>query len=94
MRRLFVQRFWRFVVLLVLTISFPGIAFILWDPDHLTWARNAYGMAQVGAWEGGRGVLAVLVHWFFELKGRSLVSTSMLCAWIVCVWWWVRNDAE
>ncbi len=92
MRRLFVQRFWRFLVLLVLTLSFPGIALILWNPDHLTWARNAYGMAQVGAWEGWRGFVATIVYWFFELKGRTLVSTAMLGAWIVGVWWWVRDD--
>lgn len=94
MRRLFVQRFWRFLALLAMTLAFPAAVLFLWEPEHLTWAHNAYGMAKVGAWDGGHGFVAMVAYWFFELKGRSLVSMAMLCAWIGCAWWWVRNDGN
>ena len=94
MRRLAIQRFWRFALLLTLTLVFPAFVKWLWNPEFLIWARNAHGMAEIGAWDGMRGVMATSVYWFFELKGRSLVTMTVLCAWIVCVWWCGEKDGH
>lgn len=58
----------------------------LWRPGHMVWARNAYGMADVGAWTGWEAVMATSAYWFFELKGRTVVTVLALAIWIGSAW--------
>ena len=58
----------------------------LWRPEHMVWARNAYGMADAGAWTGWEAVMATFAYWFFELKGRTVLTVLALAMWIGCVW--------
>lgn len=70
----------------------------LWWPQHVLWARNAYGMASVGAWTGWEGFLASAAFWFFELRGRTVVTVLGVALWMAFAWllvnrlWITRNQ--
>ena len=63
-----------------------GAVDLLWRPGHLLWARNAYGMAQAGAWTGGDAFLAFMTYWFLEMHGRTVVTIALLGGWLWGAW--------
>lgn len=72
--------------LLALAASLAAMVWYLWRPSHLVWVRNAYGMAQVGAWGGAEGFGALLLYWFFELRGRTVVTALAVVIWGLACW--------
>ena len=72
---------------LLLLASLIGLGlWNLWRPEHVVWAKNAYGMAQAGAWEGWEGFVASMAFWFFDLKGRTAATLLGIAVWVACAW--------
>lgn len=88
------EKAWRSLVVVVLATALAGVVWWLWLPSHIVWTRNAYGMAEVGAWSGLDAWWATLVHWFFALQGRAVITVAVLAAWIWLAmnWlgWWQK----
>lgn len=63
----------------------------LWRPEHVVWARNAYGMAEVGAWTGWDGFQAYLAYGFFEWKGRTALTAFAVLLWLASAWAFARS---
>jgi len=72
--------------LIALAFVLAVMVWYLWRPSHVVWARNAYGMAQVGAWEGLQGFSAYVLFWFFHLRGRTVVAVLSIALWIWVFW--------
>lgn len=68
----------RLVLAATVALLFGAVGIVLWDPNSVLWARNGYGMAQAGAWTGMAAMAAQVAYWFYELKGRVVVSFGML----------------
>ncbi|SFF33983.1 hypothetical protein SAMN04489711_1393 [Paracidovorax wautersii] len=70
----------------ILTAVFAMVVWYVWRPSHLVWARNAYAMTQAGAWDGWEGFIALLAYWFFELRGRAIVTVLAMVLWCLSAW--------
>ena len=79
-------RWARLLVAAVLALAFTWVAMVIWDPTNPIWARNAYGMSQVGAWTGIEAVGAYVAYWFYEFWGRTILSSAMLAAQCWALW--------
>lgn len=80
------ERIKRVLVAIGLLLVSTALAMAVWDPNNLLWARNGYGMAQVGAWTGLQAVWAYLVYWFFEFWGRTVLSSAMVVLQCWAIW--------
>lgn len=82
----FVRIALRVFFLAALAAALAMAVWYVWRPSHLVWARNAYAMTQAGAWEGWEGFSALLVYWFFELRGRTVVALLSMLTWFLSAW--------
>lgn len=76
----------RVAALTLAAVALTLAVWYLWRPGHIVWARNAYGMTAVGAWSGFEGFSAFMAYWFFELRGRTVVTVAALAGWMAAAW--------
>jgi|ERR1035437_1518933 hypothetical protein len=74
---------YRLLACVALAVLFSLLGGVLWQPENILWSHNAYGMAKSGAWTGLDAVWAILVYWFYALRGRTVVTMLMLVVWVL-----------